>query len=236
MFHKRNRQPIGLGILLNQHGLGLAQSPVVGHTQPIHSSWHWQTFSSHALSACTSEWPEPHCLRWARQRSGFVAQTVGMALPQDKLMRFTFPLSPGMGTRQLQAHLQAQLVPALPWPISEVLWDYQLNASHDTAMIDPAPANRPAWLNAALQAQPSLQAEVLAVPKAWAQACEHWCRQAGLRLVRLEPDWQASMRWQRFVQNSTAAVLQEPPPEAVGKLSDNEWAVLGGLALGVFNP
>jgi len=77
---------------------------------------------------------------------------------------------------------------------------------------------------------------VLAVPKAWAQACEHWCRQAGLRLVRLEPDWQASMRWQRFVQNSTAAVLQEPPPEAAGKLSDNEWAVLGGLALGVFNP
>jgi hypothetical protein len=225
-----------LGILFNQHGLGLAQAPVVGHTQPIHSSWHWQTFSSHALSACTSEWPEPHCLRWARQRSGFVAQTVGMALPQDKLMRFTFPLSPGMGTRQLQAHLQAQLVPALPWPISEVLWDYQLNASHDTAMIDPAPANRPAWLNAALQAQPSLQAEVLAVPKAWAQACEHWCRQAGLRLVRLEPDWQASMRWQRFVQNSTAAVLQEPPPEAAGKLSDNEWAVLGGLALGVFNP
>ena len=166
MFHKRNRQPIGLGILFNQHGLALAQSPVVSHTQPIHSSWHWQTFSSHALSACTSEWPEPHCLRWARQRSGFVAQTVGMALPQDKLMRFTFPLSPGMGTRQLQAHLQAQLVPALPWPISEVLWDYQLNASHDTAMIDPAPANRPAWLNAALQAQPSLQAEVLAVPKA----------------------------------------------------------------------
>jgi len=236
MFHKRNRQPIGLGILFNQHGLGLAQAPVVGHTQPIHSSWHWQTFSSHALSACASEWPEPHCLRWVRQRSGFVAQTVGMALPQDKLMRFTFPLSPGMGTRQLQAHLQAQLVPALPWPISEVLWDYQLNASHDTAMIDPAPANRPAWLNAALQAQPSLQAEVLAVPKAWAQACEHWCRQAGLRLVRLEPDWQASMRWQRFVQNSTAAVLQEPPPEAAGKLSDNEWAVLGGLALGVFNP
>jgi hypothetical protein len=225
-----------LGILFNQHGLALAQSPVVSHTQPIHSSWHWQTFSSHALSACTSEWPEPHCLRWARQRSGFVAQTVGMALPQDKLMRFTFPLSPGMGTRQLQAHLQAQLVPALPWPISEVLWDYQLNASHDTAMIDPAPANRPAWLNAALQAQPSLQAEVLAVPKAWAQACEHWCRQAGLRLVRLEPEWQASMRWQRFVQNSTVAVLQEPPPEAAGKLSDNEWAVLGGLALGVFNP
>ena len=236
MFHKRNRQPIGLGILFNQHGLALAQSPVVSHTQPIHSSWHWQTFSSHALSACTSEWPEPHCLRWARQRSGFVAQTVGMALPQDKLMRFTFPLSPGMGTRQLQAHLQAQLVPALPWPISEVLWDYQLNASQDTAMIDPAPANRPAWLNAALQAQPSLQAEVLAVPKAWAQACEHWCRQAGLRLVRLEPEWQASMRWQRFVQNSTVAVLQEPPPEAAGKLSDNEWAVLGGLALGVFSP
>ena len=171
MFHKRNRRPIGLGILFNQHGLGLAQSPVVSHTQPLHFSWYWQTFSSHAMLACTSEWPEPHCLRWARQRSGFVAQTVGMALPQDKLMRFIFPLSPGMGTRQLQSHLQAQLAPALPWPISEVLWDYQLNASHDTAVIDPAQANRPAWLNAALQAQPSLQAEVLAVPKAWAQAC-----------------------------------------------------------------
>jgi hypothetical protein len=57
-----------------------------------------------------------------------------------------------------------------------------------------------------------------------------------LRLVRLEPEWQASMRWQQFVQNSKAAVLQEPPVEAADMLSENEWAVLGGLALGAAKP
>jgi hypothetical protein len=87
-----------------------------------------------------------------------------------------------------------------------------------------------------MQAQPAWQAEVLALPKSWAQACEQWCRQAGLRLVRLEPEWQASMRWQQFVQNSKAAVLQEPPVEASDMLNENEWAVLGGLSLGVVKP
>ncbi|MFM7698323.1 MAG: hypothetical protein ACKO5X_06775 [Limnohabitans sp.] len=236
MFSKRHLQPLGLGILFNQRGLALAQSPMASDDKQTRPAWHWQTFSSHFFAPQISEWPEPHCLRWARQRSGFMAQTVGMALPRDKLFRLTCGISPGMGTRQLQAHLQAQLEPVLPWPINETLWDYQLNVSHDTAMLASPLANRPAWLNAALQAQPALQAEVLAMPKAWAQACEHWCRQAGLRLVRLEPEWQASMRWQQFVQNSKSAALKEMPSEVTDKLSDNEWAVLGGLALGVVRP
>lgn len=236
MFSKRHRQPLGLGIFVNQRGLALAQSPNLGGAKQAHPAWHWQSFSSHPLSHNASEWPDPQCLRSARQRSGFVAQTVGMALPPDKLMRFNFHIDTGMGTRQLQAHLQTLLAPALPWPISEVLWDYQLHANNATADSSPATATRPAWLSAAMQAQPSLQAEVLAMPKSWAQSCQQWCRQAGLRLVRLEPEWQASMRWQRFVQDSKAAVLQEPPADAADMLSDNEWAVLGGLALGVVNP
>jgi hypothetical protein len=44
------------------------------------------------------------------------------------------------------------------------------------------------------------------------------------------------MRWQQFVQNSKAAVLQEPPEEAADIMSENEWAVLGGLALGAAKP
>lgn len=236
MFSKRNRQPMGLGILINQRGIALAQSPTLGVAQQAHPSWHWQSFSSPALSHDAREWPDPQCLRWARQRSGFVAQTVGMALPPDKLMRFNFNIDSAMGTRQLQAHLQTLLEPALPWPISEVLWDYQLHSTNDTAAGLSATVTRPAWLSAAMQAQPTLQAEVLAMPKSWAQSCQQWCRQAGLRLVRLEPEWQAGMRWQRFVQDSKAVVLQEPSGEAADMLSDNEWAVLGGLALGVVHP
>ena len=236
MFSKRLRQPLGLGILINQRGLALAQAPTSNDAKQSHPAWHWQAFSAHPLLSSTREWPEPHCLRWARQRSGFSAQTVAMALPPDKLLRFTFNISSGMGPRQLQAHLQAQLAPVLPWPIHEALWDYQLSQPHDSAVTPATTAVRPAWLHAAMQAQPAWQAEVLALPKSWAQACEQWCRQAGLRLVRLEPEWQASMRWQQFVQNSKAAVLQEPPGEAADMLSENEWAVLGGLALGAAKP
>ena len=236
MFSKRLRQPLGLGILINQRGLALAQAPTYNDAKQSHPAWHWQAFSAHPLLSSTSEWPEPHCLRWARQRSGFSAQSVAMALPPDKLLRFTFNISSGMGPRQLQAHLQAQLAPLLPWPVHEALWDYQLSQPHDSAVTPATTAVRPAWLHAAMQAQPAWQAEVLALPKSWAQACEQWCRQAGLRLVRLEPEWQASMRWQQFVQNSKAAVLQEPPGEAADMLSENEWAVLGGLALGAAKP
>jgi hypothetical protein len=55
-------------------------------------------------------------------------------------------------------------------------------------------------------------------------------------LVKLEPEWQASMRWQTVVQNSSVAVLQEPPCEAADALTNSEWAVLCGLALGVGKP
>ena len=236
MFSKRHRQPLGLGILINQRGLALAQTPTHNDAKQSLPAWHWQAFSAHPLLSSTSEWPEPYCLRWARQRSGFSAQSVAMALPPEKLLRFTFNVSSSMGPRQLQAHLQAQLAPVLPWPIHEVLWDYQLSQHQDNPGIPTTTVNRPAWLNAALQAQPLWQAEVLALPKSWAQACEQWCRQAGLRLVRLEPEWQASMRWQQFVQNSKAAVLQEPPAQAEDMLSESEWAVLGGLSLGVVKP
>ena len=133
MFSKRLRQPLGLGILINQRGLALAQAPTYNDAKQSHPAWHWQAFSAHSLLSSTSEWPEPHCLRWARQRSGFSAQSVAMALPPDKLLRFTFNISSGMAPRQLQAHLQAQLAPLLPWPVHEALWDYQLSQPHDSA-------------------------------------------------------------------------------------------------------
>jgi len=236
MFKKRHRQSLGLGVIVNQRGIGLAQSPRAGDASHAYPAWHWQAFSAQDIPTLPTDWPDPHCLRWARQRSGFVAPSVAMALPPEQLMRFTFNVGSSMGPRQLQAHLQAQLAPALPWPISEALWDYQLTEPTHAMATHPLSAARPAWLNAALQAQPTWQAEVLAIRKTWAQSCEQWCRQAGLRLVKLEPEWQASMRWQAFVQNSTVAVLQEPPCEASDALTDNEWSVLGGLALGVGHP
>jgi len=236
MFRQRHRQSLGLGIIVNQRGIALAQSNQSEAHQQAHPAWHWHANSVRDLACRQTDWPDPHCLRWARQRSGFVAASVAMALPPAQLLRFTFPVHTGMGPKQLQAHLQALLTSALPWPVSEALWDYQLIEPQAEMATTTLAANRPAWLNAALQAQPSWQAEVLAIRKAWAQACEQWCRQAGLRLVKLEPEWQASMRWQTVVQNSSVAVLQEPPCEAADALTNSEWAVLCGLALGVGKP
>jgi len=70
--------------------------------------------------------------------------------------------------------------------------------------------------------------EVLATQRAWVAACEHWCRAAGLWLVRLEPAWQAEQRWQRQPQLASDAAAQLLAPEIQARV--------GGLALGVLKP
>ena len=57
MFSKRLRQPLGLGILINQRGLALAQTPTSNDAKQSLPAWHWQAFSAHPLLSFTSEWP-----------------------------------------------------------------------------------------------------------------------------------------------------------------------------------
>lgn len=226
------RQRLGLGVWVNPHGLALSQTVNGADTPtPSYPECFWQAVpSTHTLH---SPWPDPQVLRIARQRSGFRGTHAAMALPTEQLQRFSFSLPHGLSHSQVQTHIQTQLAPLLPWPLSDTLWDYQLLHGPQTNQSPHASANRPAWLNAALQAQPSQHADVLAMPKQWAHDCEQWCSKAGLKLVRLEPTWQASLRWQSHVQSSPVAVLQETALPLSFHLSQEELAVLYGLALGV---
>ena len=79
-----------------------------------------------------------------------------------------------------------------------------------------------------MQAQSVQHVEVLATQRAWVAACEHWCRAAGLWLMRLEPAWQAEARWQ--LQSSDVSWL------AVQGMAPQLQARAGGLALGVLAP
>ena len=73
------------------------------------------------------------------------------------------------------------------------------------------------------------------MPRAWAGQCEQWSQLAGLQLVRLEPDWQASQRWQTYLSLSLGAQCQEPPAVYDTGMSQTDQAVACGLALGVVN-
>jgi len=226
------RQPLGLGVWVNPLGLALSQTANGADTAtPGFPECYWQAVPS--TQTPSPFLPDAQVLRIARQRSGFRGTHAAMALPAEQLQRFSFSLPQGLSHSQVQAHIQAQLAPLLPWPLSDALWDYQLLQGPQTNPSPLASANRPAWLNAALQAQPSQHADVLAMPKQWAHDCEQWCSKAGLKLVRLEPTWQASLRWQSHVQNSPVAVLQETALPVSAPLSQEELAVLYGLALGV---
>jgi hypothetical protein len=87
-----------------------------------------------------------------------------------------------------------------------------------------------------MQQQPAHHIEIVAMPREWAGQCEHWSQQAGLQLVRLEPAWQASQRWQTYLNNDSAGLLQEPPAVYRSGMRPVEQAVAGGLALGVAQP
>ncbi len=40
MFKKRHRQSLGLGVIVNQRGIGLAQSPRAGDASHAYPAWH----------------------------------------------------------------------------------------------------------------------------------------------------------------------------------------------------
>ncbi|MEN9688988.1 MAG: Type pilus assembly protein PilM [Pseudomonadota bacterium] len=221
----------GLGLLWTDQGLGLSQSQRQPNQGGAVQAWHWQAMGAreqqHALSHA---WPDLSVLRMARLRSGFQAQALALAVPESQLHRLNLQLEPGLSPPQMHGQIQAKLASALPWPVSEAIWDFQPAAQPKQ---DPGKSHGPAWLQAAMQAQPQQTVEVVATSRAWVQACEQWCRSAGLRLVRLEPPWQADARWQHHcAQQSAIPVL--PWPES--SLSAHQQAVLGGLALGVVMP
>ena len=228
------RQRLGIGVWIHPQGLALSQTAAgTDAASPGHPACYWQ--AACATDDFENALPDPHLLKTARQRSGFRGTHAAMALPLNKLQRFSISIASGLSHRQMQAQIQEQLAPLLLWPLSDTLWDYQLMQHPPANPLPQASATRPAWLNAALQAQPSQHADVLAMPRQWAQHCEQWCSKAGLKLVRLEPDWQASLRWQTHVQTSPVAVLQETAMTASGFLNTEELAALYGLALGVLN-
>ena len=221
----------GLGLLWNDQGLALSQSqstPDHGHTQ---QSWHWQALSERERQRwANQDWPDTAHLRTARGRSGFQAQALALAVPEAQLKRWRLQVEPGLSPKQLHAHLQAQLAPLMPWPVEEAVWDFQLANPSSAAVVRP---KGPAWLQAALQAQPQQSVDIVATPRAWVRACEQWCREAGLQLVRLEPPWQADSRWQ---QHCTQHALQPALPLPHSGLTAQQQSVLGGLALGVVSP
>ena len=221
----------GLGLLWTDQGLGLSQSQGQPNQGGSLQAWHWQALGArerqHALAQA---WPDPSQLRMARLRSGFQAQALALAVPESQLQRLNLQLEPGLSPPQMHAQIQTKLGSALPWPVSEAIWDFQLAIQPKQ---DPGKSHGPAWLQAAMQAQPQQTVEVVATSRAWVQACEQWCRAAGLQLVRLEPPWQADVRWQNHcAQHASTPTL--PLPES--GLTAQQQAVLGGLALGVVMP
>lgn len=220
----------GLGLLWTDQGLALSQSQTSTAPGPKQQAWHWQAVQwPERQTKSPQVWPDTALLRLARQRSGFQAQAVALAVPESQLKRYSLQLEPGLSPKQMHAQIQAQIGPMLPWPVGEAVWDFQL-ASIETP---DARQRGPAWLQAAMQAQPQQGVDVVAAPRAWVQACEQWCRAAGLQLVRLEPPWQADSRWQ-----SHCAKHHDTPPLPLPQsgLTAQEQAVLGGLALGVVMP
>jgi hypothetical protein len=220
----------GLGLLITDDGLALAQSQATVSSGGQHCAWHWHRWSANDTQQTSGAWPDPVQLKKALARSGFQAQATAVAVPEAQLQRFSLSLEPGQSKRQMHAAIAAQLGNLLPHPVHESVWDFELQEAQAPA--HAAPHAQPAWLQAAMQAQAAPTAEVLVLTRAWVSACEHFCRAAGLQLVRLEPPWQASSRWQVFAQNH-ADRASAPVAQA---LTAQQQAVLGGLALGVVMP
>lgn len=220
----------GLGLLLTEKGLALAQSQTVVKSGDQHCAWHWHVWSHGQSGEEKIDWPDPAQLRKALARSGFQAQATALSVPEANLQRFMLPLESGLNTRQMHASLAAQLAGLLTTPLNETVWDFQVRT--DQAAPDKLPNSQPAWLQAAMQTQSHQSADVLVITRSWVHACEQWCRSAGLQLVRLEPPWQASSRWQLFAQSHP----DQASDQVAQALTLQQQAVLGGLALGVVMP
>ncbi len=215
-----------LGVVVQPDGLALAQAsaPVQGH---VHiQRWHWLALQGapQTHQSLLAGWPDPTWLRSARLKAGCQAQDAALSIEDARLRRFSLALQSGMHVREQVKAIEAELTRQLPWPLSDTVWDFHTVAASDSTAV-ATPSQRPAWLQAALQAQTLQHVEVLATQRAWVAACEHWCRTAGLWLVRLEPAWQAEARWQH-----QACIHQ---PSALPAMAPHVQARAGGLALGV---
>lgn len=220
----------GLGVLLTDAGLALAQSQTSAGAGEQQCAWHWHLWSQAQTHEMLMDWPDPAHLRRALVRSGFQANSAAFAVPEEQLQRFKLTFESGMNTRQIQMDLGAQLGGLLKMPLHETVWDFQIQA-HPEAAIN-LNSSQPAWLQAAMQTQSTQSADVLVITREWVHACEQWCRAAGLKLVRLEPPWQASERWHVFLQTHAGRVNDT----VAQALTSQQQAILGGLALGVVMP
>lgn len=237
--HRTQATHPGMGLLWTDEGLALSQSRHPGARPPGRPPWHWHPHPASFARSCPADpaWPDPAQLRLARQRSGFQAQAIAMALPDTLLQRFSMQLEPGLHPKQIHAQLAEQLQQRMPAPLAETVWDFHLSV--DASTTTATPSSRPAWLLAAMQAQALQTWEVLAAPRAWVTAAQQCCRAAGLTLVRLEPAWQAAKRWQDWERQghgeacATLSVERTHDARSATALSSDQQAVLSGLALGV---
>ena len=218
-----------LGVVVQPDGLALAQAsvPVKGclHIQ----RWHWLTLQDAPKThqSLLAGWPDPTWLRHARHKAGCQAQDAALSIEDSRLRRFNLTLQSGLHLRDQVKAIEAELNRQLPWTLADTVWDFHTLPGPDGAQLAQQ-TQRPAWLVAAMQAQAVQHVEVLATQRAWVAACEHWCRAAGLWLMRLEPAWQAEARWQR----QSSEVSRQ---DAQGLTADLQ-ARAGGLALGVLAP
>ena len=227
LFPSSTRRSLGLVMLAD--GLALAQASAPAHGCLHIQHWHWLALQDapkmqHSL---LTGWPDPRWLRMARQQAGCAAQDAALAIDEARLRRFNLQLQSGLNVREQVKAIELELQRQLPWPLSDTVWDFHCLAAPKGSTAGE-PHQRPDWLLAAMQAQAVAHVEVLATQRAWVTACEHWCRAAGLRLIRLEPAWQAEQRWQRQPQPASATAEQLLAPEVQARV--------GGLALGVLKP
>ena len=71
----------GLGLLMTDDGLALAQSQASVRAGDQHCAWHWHLWSVGPAPAGASAWPDPVQVRRAVARSGFQAQATAVAVP-----------------------------------------------------------------------------------------------------------------------------------------------------------
>ena len=99
----------GLGLLMTEHGLALAQSQASVRLGDQHCAWHWHRWSASDSPDAFAAWPDPGQLKKALARSGFQAQATAVAVPETQLQRFSLSLEPRPRTRRVHAGLAAQL-------------------------------------------------------------------------------------------------------------------------------
>lgn len=117
----RRKSP-GLGLLIKQQGLVMVQTVPGQDSANDKPLWHWQALGSFADELMPDgAWPDPKWVKQVRQRSGFQAQLLAMAIPREHLHSIQLQIDSDVPLRQLRAVLSERLQDSLPWPLSECL-------------------------------------------------------------------------------------------------------------------